>query len=136
MNKKKSDVFHTSMNFIRKYSHPSMYPVDVNSVFMPDFIGDFKKVFESYFAAQGFDKKNIEILFQWGEYGHNWNKLHPSDAESSRSQEEKLAELIAELHYCSDRMSMDRMFRCHWLFNQFCLQYRQQIQNALDILSR
>ena len=65
----------------------------------------------------GFSKKSAEHLFEWGSYGHNWEKLHPTEEDSKKTIEEITNRFYGEVAYCSDRMWLDRLFRCHWLYN-------------------
>lgn len=77
--------------------------------------GLFKEVLKNW----GFDKNAQNTLFEWGNHGHNWTKLHENDSEKSMPANEVLESFFAEVDYCSDRMSMDRLFRCHWLYNLY-----------------
>ena len=67
-----------------------------------------KEIFKSW----GWDNTAITSMTRWGEGGHNWEKLHRGDKE-----EDYWGQFSSEIHYCSNRMSMDRWMRCHWLFN-------------------
>lgn len=62
-----------------------------------------------------FNKSAIESIIEWGkEGGHNWERLHWE----TKNYKEYLKTFASEIHYCCDRMgSLDRIFRCHWLFN-------------------
>jgi len=52
----------------------------------------------------GWDKSAIRDYLEWGKYGFNNEMLH---------FETQISEFYSEVLYCSDRMSMDRLFRCH-----------------------
>jgi len=67
----------------------------------------------------GFGLSGASVMFNWGESGHNWKKLHPDEAEEKASPELVLNWFYSEVEYCSDRMSLDRLFRCHWLYNLY-----------------
>lgn len=63
----------------------------------------------------------INKLFEWGDGGHNWTALHKGNTEyENYNEDEILSEFKAEVSYTYDRMSLDRLFRTHWLFNQIC----------------
>lgn len=69
----------------------------------------WEQVCDSYLKRWGWNKKAREDFYKWGEYGFNLPCIgvnNPCD----------FSEFLSELHYCSDRMSMDRLFRCHVLF--------------------
>jgi hypothetical protein len=62
----------------------------------------------------GFNQTAIQHLIKWGDGGHNWRLLHWDD---KKPYQEYLEEFVYEIAYCSDRMTLDRLFRCHWLLN-------------------
>jgi hypothetical protein len=82
----------------------------------------FKRRWKELFCRQlkvwGWNGKAQEDLFGFGQYGHNWEKLHPTKKEEKKSAADWLIDFSSELHYCSDRMGLDRLLRCHWRFNQ------------------
>ena len=49
----------------------------------------------------------------------NWKHLHLTDEEQSYSSYYWLDQLASEVWYCSDRWSLDRLTRCHWLFRNY-----------------
>lgn len=75
----------------------------------------FKEVLKNW----GFNKTAQDKLFEWGKYGHNWEKLHENSIEEDMPANEVLNQFFGEVDYCSDRMSLDRLFRCHWLYNLY-----------------
>lgn len=72
-----------------------------------------------------FNKKAANDLFEWGENGHNWSKLHTTEEEDEKTYIDWLHDFLYELEYCCDRMSLDRLFRCHWLYNQAIHSYKR-----------
>lgn len=70
--------------------------------------------FVTYLESIGYNHKAIDSLFEWGKGGHNWKALHPEDG-----QVEDFISLKEEMRYIYDRMSLDRLFRCHWIYNQY-----------------
>lgn len=67
----------------------------------------------------GYNMKSASDLYDWGVFGHNWEKLHPDENEQRMPPDQCLDMFYGEVSYCSDRMSLDRLFRCHWLFNHY-----------------
>lgn len=68
----------------------------------------------SYYLKQwGWNKKAINHFYAWGENGFNNKLLHI---------ETDLDKFYREVHYCSDRMSLDRLFRCHVMFRTLTIQ--------------
>lgn len=70
----------------------------------------------------GFNVNSAKKLFNWGEWGHNWKILHWSKEDEELSFEKKLSKFYGEISYCSDRMSFDRLFRIHHIYN--LIQYK------------
>ena len=81
----------------------------------------WKAIFVIHLRAWGFNTASALKLFSWGAEGHNWKNLHPSIEESNRTFDEAREEFYGEVSYCSDRMGFDRLFRCHWLYNQMMM---------------
>lgn len=87
---------------------------------------DYKKLkslWKKFFTMalkDGFDfnKESINVLFDWGSGGHNWIELHPTDEYNKLSKKKKFDKFCHEIFYISDRLSIDRIFRTHWMFNQ------------------
>ena len=57
-----------------------------------------------YLKMWGWNEKAIQDFLGWGEDGFNNDILH---------FETDISDLFDEVHYGSDRMSLDRLFRCH-----------------------
>jgi hypothetical protein len=70
------------------------------------------------------DITSINVLFEWGENGHNWKQLWLSENPDYKNAtvSEIYQNFTAEAIYIADRLSLDRLFRTHWLYNMFqCL---------------
>lgn len=81
--------------------------------------GDWELLFKQQLKLWGFNRVAQDSLFRWGRNGHNWDKLHQGKEEEGYTSDEWLKLFFDEVHYCSDRMNLDRLFRCHWLYNQY-----------------
>ena len=57
-----------------------------------------------YMKRYGWNEKAISDFIDWGENGFNNDLLHFKTT---------IKEFYSEIMYCSDRMSLDRLFRCH-----------------------
>lgn len=49
----------------------------------------------------------------------NWELLHVTDEERLKPPEYWLERLKGDVWYCSDRWSLDRLTRCHWLYRAY-----------------
>ena len=79
----------------------------------------WKEVFTSFLSYLRFNEYAIDSLFEWGDFGHNWKDLHKENTEYAGLSELQLfTHFKGDLDYCSDRMSLDRLFRLHWLYKQ------------------
>jgi hypothetical protein len=66
----------------------------------------------------GFTGKQRSML--WSELAAgNWKRLHLTPAEEEKTEAEWLNEFRWDVLYCSDRFSLDRLMRCHWLFRRY-----------------
>lgn len=78
----------------------------------------WRQVFEAVLVRERFTRKAIDYM--WRELAQgNWERLHQTDEERSLSPDEWLGRFREELFYCSDRWSLDRLTRCHWLWRQY-----------------
>lgn len=66
----------------------------------------------------GFNRATRRILWEDLACG-NWGHLHQNYEERSWTPEKWLDELSGDCFYCSDRWSLDRLTRCHWMFRQY-----------------
>jgi hypothetical protein len=79
----------------------------------------------------GFNKATRKILWEDLVMG-NWEKLHQTDEECRKTPDEWLEKLEGEVWYCSDRWSLDRLTRCHWLWRQYELALWRQNESDLS----
>ena len=95
-----------------------------------DFIEEIAVRWEKLYKAQlkkwGFSNKSIRRLFEWGKYGHNWEKLWATEDEENRTLPHLIEDFAYEIWYCSDRMGIDRLFRCHWQFNMIMIKAKKE----------
>lgn len=70
-------------------------------------------VFGAVAKCMGFPKKARRFLWESLVQG-NWERLHLTEEERSKTPDEWLDELRGDVWYCSDRWSLDRLARCHW----------------------
>lgn len=103
-----------------KYDSEEYYNLIQNlGVTKKEIYKNWKKAFECISEHLGFDKKSTKILFEWGNGGYNWEQLHFDKTKYKSYSFSQLINLLdSEATYCSDRMSLDRLFRCHWIFNE------------------
>ena len=66
----------------------------------------------------GFNKATRKILWEDLACG-NWEHLHQTEEEKSRTPDEWLDKLYWDVFYTSDRASLDRLTRCHWMYRQY-----------------
>jgi len=90
------------------------------------------KTFNFILKNWGFNKKARHELFYWWDMD-NWKAMHLDKSEYKKCSKEKLFDhFLGDTNYCSDRMSYDRLFRCHWLFRKiFDKELRKYIFNTL-----
>lgn len=61
-------------------------------------------------------------LWNWGEHGNNWDILHIENTKyKDYTKKQLIEEFSGDVFYCSDRMSLDRLLRCHWLYQQILI---------------
>lgn len=73
---------------------------------------------KDYLEMKGWNKQAINDFVEWGEYGFNNKDLH---------KEYTKEEFYSEVMYCSDRMSLDRLFRCHVMFRNLKKEKQSQV---------
>ena len=94
----------------------------------------WKQYFYLAMCEIGFDRKSTRLMFNWGSGGHNWSLLHDyawmhtteykqAIRKGNQFNEEEtklhwLHSFISDVKYISDRISIDRVLRCHWLYNR------------------
>ena len=79
----------------------------------------WRKVFTLVLAHLGpFPRDTRSYL--WKELVNgNWERLHLTDDERLNPPEYWLERLMSDVWYCSDRWSLDRLTRCHWLYRSY-----------------
>lgn len=75
-------------------------------------------IFQEVAKTLGFDSVAIDILWDNLVVG-NWERLHATDEERALSEADVLKAFKSDVFYCSDRWSLDRLTRCHWLYRQY-----------------
>lgn len=72
-------------------------------------------VFSRVLRERGYNRKSIGHMWEELVLG-NWKRLHLTDEERRRTRGEWLEDFRSEVFYCSDRWSLDRLARCHWMY--------------------
>lgn len=76
------------------------------------------KIFYAYCKVFNMNKGAIKSLF-YNFQMQNWKDMHKSNSEYAEYLDTQLLESFKrDVAYCSDRMSLDRLFRNHWKFRQ------------------
>ena len=87
----------------------------------------FYKIMYYKFGSSRFFAREF---FDWGKYGYNWNVLHQNEMyKEDASTFQCLSDFYGELFYVSDRISYDRLFRVHWLWNRFEYSFLKEIHS-------
>lgn len=73
------------------------------------------RVFNCVAKYLGFNKATRKILWDELVFG-NWKRLHTDE---SKSADDWLNSLRYDVMYCSDRWSLDRLTRCHWMYRNY-----------------
>ena len=76
-----------------------------------------------------FNKNNAYMLWKNLCEG-NWEHLHQTDEEKSKDAAWWFNRFCGEVFYCSDRWSMDRLMRCHWLHRQWLYAEWDELENC------
>jgi hypothetical protein len=74
--------------------------------------------FNTILKSFNFNRKARDYMWEELVRG-NWKRLHLTEDEKSLSSYRWLDQLMGEVWYCSDRWSLDRLTRCHWLFRNY-----------------
>lgn len=105
-----SDAYERSMALCRYIRTPDCSLAEVEKL--------WRQAFEAVLIRESFTRKAIDYMWKNLAQG-NWEHLHQTDAEKERTVEEWLECFRADVWYCSDRWSLDRLTRCHWLWRQY-----------------
>lgn len=81
----------------------------------------------------GFNRATRRILWEDLVYG-NWDRLHMTEEEEKMTPDDWLDKLYWEVFYCSDRYTLDRLTRCHWLYRKYMQAVRKD--GATDYATR
>ena len=78
-------------------------------------------------------KDDSDILYLYDNFGSdlNWKKLHLSDEEREISPGEWISDMQAEVFYCSDRWSLIRLLRTHWIYVQIFNSYSRTFDEVV-----
>lgn len=77
----------------------------------------WNKLFIDICQYMGIDNLSAIVLFEQLVLG-NWEHIHLTEDEEKYTHSEWLAKFSSDIFYCSDRWSLDRLMRCHWLYRQ------------------
>lgn len=80
----------------------------------------WSRVFFNVARELGFNKATRRILWRDLVVG-NWDRLHLTEDEREMAPHEWIQALRSDVWYCSDRWSLDRLARCHWLYRQYVM---------------
>lgn len=82
----------------------------------------WKSVFFLITKRMGFNKEGRRYLWDNLVQG-NWEHIHQTEEERTWKREKWLEGFGLDLWYCSDRMSLDRLTRLHWMYRQCLLEF-------------
>lgn len=108
------DICKKCMKFHKKYEYNLLFDVDDLAEFCMDWRKLFIRICQNEF---GFSKKNAQYMFDEFGYG-NWVHLNMTDEEKAMTADDWLEKFLADVFYCSDRWSLDRLLRCHWQYRK------------------
>lgn len=77
----------------------------------------WRQVFEAVLIRERFTRHAIDYMWDNLAQG-NWERLHQTEGEKAKTAAEWLEDFRLDVFYCSDRWSLDRLTRCHWLWRQ------------------
>ena len=77
----------------------------------------------------GFNRSTRRILWEDLVRG-DWGRLHQTPVEECKTSDDWLDRLHWEVVYCSDRWSLDRLTRCHWIWRQYASESRRAHEDA------
>lgn len=113
-----------------KKKDPVLIMIDIaDKITINNYIAMWKKYFYIGANKLGFSQHSIDLLFEWGEGGHNWELLNCDTRHKYYTKSALISDLKYEMSYIADRLSIDRLFRAHWLFNQI---HNKELQIKFD----
>lgn len=88
----------------KKYDELVNEVIKWSEIANPNDIDKWLDYCKTYLENYEWNSRAIKDFLEWGKYSYNNHRLDfPSSNES----------FYAEVEYCSDRMTMDRLVRCH-----------------------
>lgn len=75
-------------------------------------------VFNSALKYMGFPRHARQSMWE-GLVCGNWKRLHLTNDELEITSKHWLEELAWDVRYCSDRWTLDRIARCHWMYRAY-----------------
>jgi len=78
--------------------------IDWSEIETPNDIDKWLSFCKRYLENYEWNNRAINDFLEWGKYGYNNSKLY---------FEVSYEEFYNEVEYCSDRMTLDRLVRCH-----------------------
>lgn len=104
-------------DFYREYSEDQIN-VDVVKA-------SWHKIFNNACLYLGINRRSANVLWSDMCYG-NWKHLHRTEEEEKKTESQWFDDFINDMFYCSDRWSVDRLMRVHWMFRQWEESYKGQ----------
>jgi len=81
--------------------------IDWASIADPARVKEWEGYEKEYLKEWGWNNRAISDFHSWGKDGFNNKLLHEKNS---------VEQFYDEVEYCSDRMSLDRLFRCHVMY--------------------
>lgn len=82
-------------------------------------------VFNSALKYMGFPRHARRSMWT-GLVRGNWKRLHLTEDERKAPSTHWLEELAWDAYYCSDRWTLDRVARCHWMYRAYLDAYDRE----------
>lgn len=79
---------------------------------------DWHTLFVKICKYFGINKSSANVLWEDMCIG-NWEHLWKTDEEKVKTSNDWLDAFMSDVFYCSDRWSLDRLMRCHWMYRQY-----------------
>ena len=90
---------------------------------------EWHAIFNDVCYGIGFSDKNTNML--WTELVNgNWKHLQKSNKEEENTPADWFDSFCRDVFYCSDRWSLDRLMRCHWLHRQWLISEWENCKDA------
>ena len=105
-----SGAYERSMDLYHYIRTPDCSPAEVERL--------WRRVFEAVLVRERFTRRAIDYMWDNLAQG-NWEHMHQTEAERAMTADEWLEAFRADVYYCSDRYTLDRLTRCHWTWRQY-----------------